>query len=102
MYPLSPALKRQKLDPNLHMDNNHVPPIHILDLPDRDLPGAHTSTAFNSNGMLHPENQAQTPATINFGAEPSASEPLQVKKLSEKGIVPTRGSVGAAGYDLYW
>jgi len=102
MYPLSPALKRQKLDFNPHMDNNHLPPTHILGLPDRDLHGAHTSTASTSNGTLHLENQAQTPATTNIGAEPSASQPLQVKKLSEKGALPTRGSVGAAGYDLYW
>lgn len=30
-----------------------------------------------------------------------APPPLQVKKLSEKGRLPTRGSAFAAGYDIY-
>lgn len=29
-----------------------------------------------------------------------ATEVLQVKKLSDKAVLPTRGSAGAAGYDL--
>jgi dUTP pyrophosphatase len=35
------------------------------------------------------------------GTTAAMSVPLQVKKLSDKGRVPTRGSEFAAGYDLY-
>jgi dUTP pyrophosphatase len=38
-----------------------------------------------------------TPAVTKVDAQP----PLLIKKLSEKGRLPTRGSAFAAGYDIY-
>jgi dUTP pyrophosphatase len=35
------------------------------------------------------------------GSTMTTPPPLQVKKLSDKGRVPTRGSAFAAGYDIY-
>ena len=40
-------------------------------------------------------------AAAAAAAAVAGSVPLQVKKLSDKGRAPTRGSAFAAGYDLY-
>lgn len=41
-----------------------------------------------------PAKRIKTAATMD-------APPLQIKKLSEKGRLPTRGSAHAAGYDIY-
>ena len=48
--------------------------------------------------------RSRVPQTANgktTAATMEAPPPLQVKKLSEKGRLPTRGSAFAAGYDIY-
>lgn len=53
----------------------------------------------NSTVASPPAKRIKTDATADMA---STQEPkLLVKKLSEKGRIPTRGSAFAAGYDLY-
>ncbi|PHH63714.1 hypothetical protein CDD81_5586 [Ophiocordyceps australis] len=59
-----------------------------------------TSTTTDNSASSPPAKRAKTNATAmqtNDVAVPS----LQVKKLSDKGRLPTRGSAFAAGYDVY-
>ncbi|CAM1506726.1 Fc.00g063670.m01.CDS01 [Cosmosporella sp. VM-42] len=53
------------------------------------------STAPETTVSSPPAKRIKTAATMD------APPPLQVKKLSEKARLPTRGSAFAAGYDLY-
>ena len=41
------------------------------------------------------------PGQLVIGASKAQSQPLLIKKLSDKAHVPTKGSASAAGYDLY-
>lgn len=52
---------------------------------------------------IAPEAAISSPPAkrIKTAATMDAPPPLQIKKLSEKGRLPTRGSDFAAGYDLY-
>lgn len=49
----------------------------------------------NSAVSSPPAKRAKTAATME------GPPPLQIKKLSDKGRLPTRGSAFAAGYDIY-
>lgn len=48
-----------------------------------------------------PANPTTTTTTSATATVMEASIPLQVKKLSPQGRLPTRGSAFAAGYDVY-
>lgn len=47
-----------------------------------------------------PAKRAKT-ADVDAAAADATEPPLQVKKLSAQGRLPTRGSALAAGYDIY-
>lgn len=49
----------------------------------------------NSTVSSPPAKRAKTAGTME------GLPPLQIKKLSDKGRLPTRGSAFAAGYDIY-
>jgi dUTP pyrophosphatase len=54
--------------------------------------------------MSTPAAQKKRRTSSSADAEPENSVPvdrLLIKRLSEKGKIPTRGSALAAGYDLY-
>ncbi|KAF2836581.1 dUTP diphosphatase [Patellaria atrata CBS 101060] len=55
-----------------------------------------TPTSMSSTAPNVPSLAPAAPIT-----DISAPPPLQIKKLSEKGRAPTRGSAFAAGYDIY-
>lgn len=46
-------------------------------------------------------NSSSAPTTTTPTTKLDDSPPLLIKKLSPKARTPTRGSAGAAGYDLY-
>jgi dUTP pyrophosphatase len=48
-----------------------------------------------------PAKRVKTTNDEQNGSTMTSLPPLQVKKLSDKGRVPTRGSAFAAGYDMY-
>ncbi|KAK1241568.1 hypothetical protein MKX08_001542 [Trichoderma sp. CBMAI-0020] len=54
----------------------------------------------DSSAAPHEETPAE-PTTTATATVMEASIPLQVKKLSPQGRLPTRGSAFAAGYDVY-
>lgn len=53
----------------------------------------------NSTVTSPPAKRIKTDSTADMG--PTQEPKLLVKKLSDKGRIPTRGSAFAAGYDLY-
>lgn len=53
------------------------------------------TTAPEATISSPPAKRIKTAATMD------GPPPLQIKKLSEKGRLPTRGSAFAAGYDVY-
>lgn len=54
-----------------------------------------TADATNATISSPPAKRVKTAATME------APPALQIKKLSDKGRLPTRGSAFAAGYDIY-
>ena len=57
-------------------------------------------TAAAETPTSPPPKRVKTDETSNMAA-PDAVPALQVKKLSDKAKIPTRGSAFAAGYDVY-
>jgi hypothetical protein len=73
------------------------PAKRIKTLPDGDAEQAQDSSAApQEETPANPTTTTSATATVM-----EASIPLQVKKLSPQGRLPTRGSAFAAGYDVY-
>lgn len=73
------------------------PAKRIKTLPDGDAEQDQDSSAVpQDESPANPPTTTSTTATVM-----EASIPLQVKKLSPQGRLPTRGSAFAAGYDVY-
>jgi len=93
---LLPDAKRQKTE-DVTMSGTDTT-THVEGLLDHELHGART---FPSQTSPHFRNQPATEEKATQEEALSKSVPLQIKKLSQNAMVPTRGSAFAAGYDLY-
>ncbi|KAL2218686.1 putative Dut [Thermoascus aurantiacus ATCC 26904] len=88
--------------PSTSTANREPPSLPASPLPKRTKTDNTAAAEDNSSSSI--ESVMATKTSSNGTAVTSLSQPLPpllVKKLSEKGRAPTRGSAFAAGYDLY-
>lgn len=88
--------------PSTSTANREPPSLPASPLPKRTK--TDNTAAAEDNSSTSIESVMATKTSSNGTAVTSLSQPLPpllVKKLSEKGRAPTRGSAFAAGYDLY-
>lgn len=86
----------------LHADLVSPPVVHLWTplFPIRNMTADNTTQA---SPTAHPAKRVKLdePTTITTTTNAMAAPLLQIKKLSEKARLPTRGSAFAAGYDIY-
>jgi hypothetical protein len=85
----------------------HLRPFQAMSEPSNDTtannatisspPAKRVKTSTDDQNQNGDATMSDGPATTSLATQP----PLLIKKLSDKGRAPTRGSAFAAGYDLY-